>query len=143
MLHVIHNRSDENLAYRGGQEAVVHLQADLREAVAWAESNLLCWAFTTSSAGAEGFEDYADLGELNRIDWHTVRDDDWLYRRRDKTLEEAKSAKQAEFLVEMEFPWSLVKRIGVYSEAVRQEVLRLLGDAGQLPDVEVRPAWYH
>ncbi len=143
MLHVIHNRSDTDLAYRGGQEAIVHLQADLAEVVEWAESKGMCWAFTTSTAGAEGFEDHADLADLDRIDWDVVLADDWLRRRKDKTVEEAKAAKQAEFLVEMEFPWSLVRRIGVYSQDVRERLLAMLDTAEHRPDVEVRRAWYH
>jgi hypothetical protein len=36
MLYLIHKRNPE-LAYKGGQEPIVHLEADLRDAVAWAK----------------------------------------------------------------------------------------------------------
>ncbi len=143
MLHVIHNRSDRDLPYRGGQEAILHLEADLHEVVEWADAKGLRWAFTTSNAGAGGFDDYADLAELRRVDWDIVLADDWLLRRREQTVDEAKAAKQAEFLVEQRLPWDLVRRIGVHSAGVRRQVEAVLADADHLPDVEVLRAWYH
>ena len=46
-----------SLAYTGGQEPIVHLEADLHQTVAWAEQNRLRWAFTLSNAGSYYFED--------------------------------------------------------------------------------------
>ena len=37
MLYVIHRKNHENLTFRGGQEPIVHLVADLRETVRWAD----------------------------------------------------------------------------------------------------------
>lgn len=142
MLSAIHKR-DREVAYRGGQEAVAHLVMDLRDAVDWAESRDLHWAFTTSNAGAAGFADYSDLARLDEIDWDVVLDPDWQYRLNHRTFAEAKAARQAEFLVEMAVPWQLVRRIGVYSQGVREQVLRMLGDAEHVPAVEVQRAWYH
>ena len=36
MLYVIHMANHAELTYRGGQESIVHLEAGLHEAVAWA-----------------------------------------------------------------------------------------------------------
>ena len=143
MLHSIHSRDDADLAYRGGQESVVHLRLDMREAIAWAESERHCWAFTTSNAGAEGFADYGDLAFLDRIDWNIVLDPDWIRSRRDKTFEEAKAARQAEFLVEMKVAWPLVQFIGVYSHDVRERVLEVFEGAEHTPEVVVRRTWYY
>lgn len=142
MLNAIHKRERE-LAYRGGQEAVVHLVMHLRDVLDWAESRDLCWAFTPSNAGAEGFADYSDLARLHEVDWDVVLNPDWQYRLHDRTFAEAKAAKQAEFLIEMAVPWQLVRRIGVYSGAVREAVLQVLDTAEHRPDVEVHRAWYH
>lgn len=66
MLYVIHKANHESLSYRGGQEAIVHLEADLRATVAWAASSGSRWAFTLSNAGASYFEDRADLAQFTR-----------------------------------------------------------------------------
>ncbi len=142
MLHVIHT-GHPDLAYRGGQKPVVHLQVDMPDAIDWARSRDLCWAFTTSNAGAEEFDDYNDLAFLDRIDWDVVLDPDWRYRLRGKTFEEAKAARQAEFLVEIAVPWSLVRRIGVCSQEVANQARAALDGAEYVPDVEVQPTWYY
>ena len=142
MLHTIHTK-DSELDYRGGQEAVVHLQVDLWDVLAWAESKELSWAFTTSNAGGGGFVDYDDLALLGEVDWDMVLDPDWQHRLNQRTFAEAKAARQAEFLVEIAVPWELVKRMGVYSQDVREQVLSMLEAAVHRPDVEVQRAWYH
>ncbi len=142
MLRTIHTK-DSDLAYRGGQEAVVHLQVDMWDVIAWAESRDLSWAFTTSNAGGGGFVDYNDLARLDRIDWEIVLNPTWTRWLNGRTFEQGKAARQAEFLVEIAVPWPLVKRIGVFSEAVRAQVLAVLEGAGQCPPVEVRRAWYY
>lgn len=71
MLYLIHKRNPE-LAYKGGQEPIVHLEADLFDAVAWAQANGRRWAFTLSNAGSYYFEDRADLAQLGEIDWTAV-----------------------------------------------------------------------
>lgn len=50
MLFLIHKRNPD-LTYGGGQELVVHLEADLRRAVEWAQQRRLRWAFALSNAG--------------------------------------------------------------------------------------------
>ena len=62
MLYVISQANHPQLSYRGGQDPIVHLEADLRATVAWAEAQDLRWAFTLSNAGARYFEDRSDLG---------------------------------------------------------------------------------
>ena len=37
MLYVIHKADNEELTYKGGQEPIVHLQADLTASVQWAQ----------------------------------------------------------------------------------------------------------
>ncbi|MEO5336629.1 MAG: DUF4433 domain-containing protein [Magnetospirillum sp. WYHS-4] len=54
-----------------------------------------------------------------------------------------KEGKQAEFLMHESFPWSLVARIGVYSQAVAVQVSDVLRDAEHRPAVEIRREWYY
>ena len=55
MLYVIHMANSPELDYRGGQGPIVHLEADLHEAVDWAERHGRRWAFTLSNAGSRLF----------------------------------------------------------------------------------------
>lgn len=55
MLYLLHRSNHPELSYRGGQGPIIHLEADLKESVAWAEGNGLRWAFTLSNAGAYYF----------------------------------------------------------------------------------------
>ncbi len=134
MLYVISRRTSQDLPYRGGQDPIVHLEADLHETVAWAAQNGRRWAFTTSNAGSNHFIDYADLDDLKRVNWDAVEATYWPHVR---------DAKQAEFLLERSFPWRLVARIGCRSRTVQRQVSRLLMAADAQPPVEVRPDWYY
>ena len=134
MLYVISQANHPELAYRGGQGPIVHLEADLRRTVTWAEKHEQRWAFTLSNAGAFYFEDRCNLAQLREIDWNAVRATDW--RR-------CKEGKQAEFLVERQFPWEMVSRIGVLSRQVYQLTSAALGAAAYTPPVEIRRGWYY
>lgn len=57
MLYMIYRGNDPELPYRGGQEPIIHLQADLHASVAWAQTYHKRWAFTLSNAGSYFFED--------------------------------------------------------------------------------------
>ena len=78
MLYAIHtNEGDESdFPYTGGQEPIVHLEADLKEAVKWADANQQRWAFTLSNAALVTLS-YCDLGQLDKIDWAAVRAKYW------------------------------------------------------------------
>ena len=134
MLYVIGRANHPQLSYRGGQDPIVHLEADLRATVAWAEEQDLRWAFTLSNAGARYFEDRSDLRQLDEIEWDAVEATDW--RR-------CKEGKQAEFLIEQRFPWELVSRIGVRSQQVCYRTEAVLETTAYRPPVEIRPAWYY
>jgi hypothetical protein len=73
MLYLIYEGNHPELAYRGGQEPIVHFEADLHTVVAWADAQPRRWAFTLSNAGARYFEDRSDLGQLGEIDWTLCR----------------------------------------------------------------------
>ena len=52
MLFVIHRANHPELTYRGGQEPIIHFEADLHTVIRWAEANGTRWAFSLSNAGA-------------------------------------------------------------------------------------------
>jgi hypothetical protein len=134
MLFIIHKANHPDLSYRGGQDPIVHLEADLHAAVAWANGKARRWAFSLSNAGSRIFEDRSEIAALSEIDWDAVRATDW------RTCQEGK---QAEFLVEYSFPWALVERIGVHTRAVHNQAVHALPVNGHRPPVEVRADWYY
>jgi hypothetical protein len=105
MLYIISQQSHENISYRGGQAPIIHLQANLNTVVQWAQQNSKRWAFTDSNAGSFYFIDYCSASDLSKIDWNAVNAQSWS---------QCKEKKQAEFLVEEQFPWQLVEAIGVF-----------------------------
>ena len=135
MLYVIYRANHLELEYRGGQAPIIHLEADLNSVVRWAEANQVRWAFALSNAGARYTEFRATLDDLDDLDWEAIRATD--FRR-----PEIKEGKQAEFLLFESFPFSLVERIGVYSEAIHAQVEAAIANSGHRPVVEVRRDWY-
>lgn len=134
MLFMIHKRNEE-LAYKGGQEPIVHLEVDMRATIEWAEANNRRWAFTLSNAGAYYFEDRSDLARLGDINWDSVRARQWAGA--------AKEGKQAEFLIEHSFPWHLVERIGVHSQPIVPRVAAAMQGAAHRPVLEIKRDWYY
>lgn len=136
MLYVIHCANHPELAYRGGQQPIVHLEADLQQVVAWAEANGRRWAFSLSNAGAYYTQFRTGLDRLDEISWDAVAATD--FRPAD-----VKEGKQAEFLVEESFPWSLVERVGIHSQGIAPRVAAAMQGAAHRPRVEIRREWYY
>ena len=134
MLYVIYRANHSELSYRGGQGPIVHLEADLRQTVAWAEEHDLRWAFTLSNASASYLEDRCDLTRLYEINWNAVQARDWR---------QCKDGKQAEFLMEQRFPWALISRIGVWSQRVYDQAITACETAAHRPFVEIKREWYY
>lgn len=140
MLFLLHRANHEELEYRGGQDPIIHLEADLMETVRWAEANQKRWAFTLSNAGANYFEDRCDLNQLGEVNWDAVVAQKWSGSGVSRSLKEGK---QAEFLVEESFPWTLVERIGVNSQSVAQQVSDAMIGHRHRPPVEIKRSWYY
>ena len=136
MLYILAQRNHVDLTYRGGQEPIVHLQADLAETVAWADSKGVRWAFSNGNAGAFVTRFYSDLSDLDQVDWPAVEATNW----RDPAVKERK---QAEFLLYEAFPWQLVEKIGVLNEGTATQVNQAIAGAGHQPVVRVKPGWYY
>ena len=134
MLYVIRMANHSELSYYGGQGPIVHLEADLYEAVDWSDRTGLRWAFTLSNAGSSYFKDRCDLARLDEISWDAVTARCWR---------DCREEKQAEFLVENSFPWSLIRRVGVHSREVHGQVHNVISLADHQPGIEQRPDWYY
>ena len=136
MLYVISRANHPELHYSGGQEPIVHLEADLHSVVNWADENGRRWAFSLSNAAALYTQFCTGLDNLARIDWDAIAANDWRNP-------EVKEAKQAEFLAHRFFPWHLVTRIGVSSPDIGRRVNRAIRNAVHKPGIEVQWAWYY
>ncbi|GAB6051133.1 DUF4433 domain-containing protein [Hydrogenophilus islandicus] len=135
MLYVIHCANHPELSYHGGQDPIVHLEADLKDVLDWAESEGRRWAFSLSNAGAVYAEFRNRPEQLDEIDWEAVAATDF----RNPAVKEGK---QAEFLVHEFFPWRLVRRIGVRSPMTYRRAAQVLAPAQHKPPLEVIPNWY-
>ncbi|WP_082670934.1 DUF4433 domain-containing protein [Chloracidobacterium thermophilum] len=137
MLYVISRGEHPELDYDGGQEPILHFEAKLRVAVAWAQKCGRRWVFTLSNAGSTDSEKRCDLAQLGEINWAAVQARTWW---------RCKEEKQAEFLMEYNFPWRLMDRIGVFDHTIRRQVLEVLNRVsprGHRPRVEVCRDWYY
>lgn len=134
MLYVIHCANHSELTYRGGQDPIVHLEADLHAVVRWAEQNGKRWAFTLSNAGAYYTESRSQVAQLDELDWQAIA-------ARDFRDPDVKERKQAEFLVHEECPFELIERVGVRTQAIATRVTQALGGQHQA-QIEALPQWY-
>ncbi len=135
MLFVIHCANHPELAYRGGQAPIVHLEADLSDVVAWADGLKRRWAFSLSNAGAAYAQFRSNIVDLDQVDWDSVFATDFR-------SPDTKEGKQAEFLVHGLLPWTSISRIGVMSADIKARVEALAGIA-HLPPVEIHRDWYY
>jgi len=135
MLYVIHCANHPDLAYQGGQDPIVHLEANLREVISWADANNVKWAFSLSNAGAYYTEFRSSVDDLSELEWAAIAATD--FRPAD-----VKERKQAEFLLYGSFPFQLIKRIGVRSDAIRSRASQVLNATNHRPLVATLPEWY-
>jgi ssDNA thymidine ADP-ribosyltransferase, DarT len=136
MLFVIHRANHPELSYRGGQQPIVHLEADLHRSIAWAASSYRRWAFSLSNAGAAYAQFRGGVDDLGEVNWQAVNATD--FRQAD-----IKEGKQAEFLMHDSFPWMLVDRIGVFSREIAQRVAMAMIGAAHRPMVKIQRGWYY
>ncbi|WP_152055234.1 type II toxin-antitoxin system toxin DNA ADP-ribosyl transferase DarT [Aliarcobacter butzleri] len=134
MLYMMHMSNSPDITYQGGQDSIIHLEADLMNSIAWANSNGRRWVFTSSNAGSRYFEDTNDIANISRLNWNAINARYW-----NDVVEE----KQAEFLCEHSFEWSLIERIGVSNQTVYQQVLNIINSSYHKPYVEVKNDWYY
>lgn len=136
MLYLLHKGNHPEVDYKGGQTLIVHLEADLGEAVAWAKANGRRWAFSLSNAGAYYAEFRDDLAALGDIRWDAVAATQW-------SAPDIREGKQAEFLMRDDFPWELFTRLGVQTMPMKLQVDAILNAAAHKPKVDLVPTWYY
>lgn len=136
MLYLIYCGNSPDLQYKGGQDEILHLEADLYDVIEWAKNQGIRWAFSLSNAGAVYTEFRNRIDQLKEVNWKAVN-------ARDFRDEDTKEGKQAEFLVKKFFPWCLVQRIGVISPIIKNRILAILNQSSHHPVVEVRRDWYY
>lgn len=128
MLYVIHKGHDD---FRGGQERVLHLISDVNTVLA---ANPNCF-FTDIHADLDYAEQIDDFDRLAELDIQKIiTERDW---------QDFKEEKQAEFLAYESVQWQAIRRIGVNTQAVADQVNELLQDVSHKPAVEVQPRWYY
>lgn len=135
MLYLLYMGNHPELTYRGGQGPIVHLEADLKTVVAWAERKQRRWAFSLANAGAYYVEFRKTLDELDEIDWNAVAATDFR-------SSDVKEAKAAEFLLHGSFPWKFVERVGVHSMALGRQVSTIIAAGTHHPTVQIERDWY-
>jgi hypothetical protein len=133
MLFLLHRSNHPDLQYQGGQQPIVHLQADLDNTIRWAEQNGIGWAFSAGNAGAFYAQFYNRVEDLDKLNWAAIASTDF----REIAIKEGK---QAEFLLKDEFPWQLVEKIGV-ANANMLAIVRDIVENGL--EVRVEPNWYY
>jgi hypothetical protein len=136
MLFVLHKGNHPDLRYCGGQRAILHLEADLRAVVEWADSVPRRWAFSDGNAGARYTPFFNDVDQLDFLDWKAINENNW----QDPIVKERK---QAEFLVAESFPWELVERIGVIDKETAEQVANAIRNADHRPRIVVAQDWYY
>jgi ssDNA thymidine ADP-ribosyltransferase, DarT len=135
MLYILHMGNHPDVSYKGGQQPIVHLQADFNTVVHWANSNTVRWAFSNGNAGDRLTEFYNHSSKLSEIDWAAVLSTDFRDAR-------VKKGKQAEFLMFDVFPWTLIEKIGTINSSMAAKVQTALANVGHQPVVAIEPSWY-
>jgi hypothetical protein len=136
MLYLLHKGNDPDLTYLGGQGPIVHLVGRLHKSVEYAKRENLRWAFTTSNASSKYFRDYCALDQLGEVNWSSMPQKIW-------TDPQVSEGRQAEFLIEARFPWTLVEYIGVSSAEVMTQVNAALSKSQHKPQVGIQEPWYY
>ncbi len=135
MLYLLHRGNHAELTYRGGQESILHLHADLAQVVRWAEEHRVRWCFSLANAGAYATEFRNRWSDLDELNWAAIAAADFR-------APDIKEGKQAEFLLEGRFPLDLVEGIGVPSDGIRHRVESALAQASRSTATAVKRSWY-
>ena len=136
MLYILYRGNHSEVNYIGGQENIIHLEADLYKTIDWAARTGKRWVFTDANAGSYYFNDYNDINDLDKLNWNAIYSNDW----RDSQIKEAK---QSEFLCEDSFDFGLVERIGVININIYQQVQNILVNSVYNPKIEIKRDWYY
>ena len=135
MLYILHQGNHPELTYKGGQQPIVHLQADLNSVINWANTQNINWAFSDRNAGSYLATFYNDLSNLSQLNWSAIKATDF----RDAQIKEGK---QAEFLMFDFFPWQLIEKIGTFNNTIVPIIQNVLTSIRHQPMISVERNWY-
>lgn len=135
MLYIFFKKNHPDLPYQGGQEPIVHLQADMNACAEWARQQNKPIAFSTSNAGSYTADFYRKKSDLGKIDWDSVNSRDFRGRL-------TQERKQAEFLMHDWFPWSLVEHVGVFDESRLKLANLAIAASEHRPTTRIENSWY-
>lgn len=124
--------------YIEGQEPLVYC-VTTTQIVAGAN---LSYVFSDGHGQAAFTKWFDDLAQLNAVDWNMVYQRYW----RDKPDDpDRQRRKQAEFLIHGYCPWSLIQRIVVINESMKQRVESILSNfpASLHKQVDINRSWYY
>ena len=122
--------------YTEGQQPVLHLCTSVQQVIDANER----FVFTDGHRTMEWTTFFADVTQLDQIDWDVIEAEYW----RD-TIEDPgrKRRRQTEFLIYSFAPWSLITGIGVINEVMKTQVEAILFTTAHQPPVRVLPQWYY
>jgi hypothetical protein len=135
MLYILYKRNHPELTYKGGQQPIIHLEADFKAVINWANRNRIRWAFTDGNAGAYITNFYSDATAIYNLNWDAINSTDFGNPK-------IKEGKQAEFLMFDVFPWELIHKIGTINSTIEKKVKTVLANIGHQPIVAVEHSWY-
>ena len=135
MLYIFHRGNHPDLPYKGGQQPIVHLQADMNACATWANQNAKPFAFSDSNAGSFTADFYNRKNDLDKVDWEAVNARDFRGRL-------TQDRKQAEFLMFDWFPWSLVEHIGVFDQNRLVLANKVIQTSSHQPTIRIENSWY-
>lgn len=134
MLYAIH--SNAVVGYDGGQDGVVHLVSSVEKIV---EAELE-YVFTDGHAEMALSKFFADVGDLDKVDWKVMPLTWWNDTREDP---DRKRRRQAEFLVREFVPFECFTTVGVSSAAAQKITQDAFADLDDGPTVLVKSGWYY
>ena len=77
MLYMLYMGNHPDISYKGGQQPIIHLQADFHKVINWANLNRVNWAFSNGNVGSRLTNFYNQSSKLNEIDWDAVASTDF------------------------------------------------------------------
>lgn len=122
--------------YQGGQKNIIYLVSTVQQVLL----KNIPFVFTDGHAIINYSEFYNDIDDLNKIDWGIMNSHFW-----NDTVEfpDRKRKRQAEFLAFEFFPIDSILEIGVFNNALQNQVLEMLqGNASNIP-INVHREWYY
>ena len=124
--------------YHEGQEPLIYLVTSAQEI----QQAGLRFVFTDGQGIMSYTQFFDDLEHLRNVPWNIVNERYWFDT---DEQPDRKRRKQAEFLVHRFCPWTLIKKIGVRTDLMRDRVQKILAEHTLIrpPLVAVQSQWYY